>query len=237
MGTDDPDPGGAGDPGGATADRAARKPPAEQVATHPPDRPWDLRLAWAEHRDHVLGATALFAVGLFAGLAMAAAGIDLLELLGLENLEDLLPADAELTVGFIFFNNSRVYVLLIVGALSLGLLTVLLLGFNGLAIGWVVGLVAGQIGVGRVLALLVPHGIFELPAFWIAGGIGLRLVHLAANRIRGVREQLLTRPEATRILLLAVVGWILVGIAAVVEVYVTPAVAEAIYGDLNPAVG
>lgn len=203
-------------------------------AGRPPD---ELELALAEHRPHTFAAAALFSLGLVAGLAMAAAGIDLLALLGLENVEDLLPEDATLTVWFIFWNNTRVYFLLLVGTLSLGLLTVFLLGFNGVVIGWVVGLVAGEVGVGRVLVLLVPHGIFELPAFWLAGGIALRLVHLAANRVRGARDQLLTRPEAARVVALVVLGWALVGIAAVVEVYVTPAIAETIYGDLNPSVG
>lgn len=197
----------------------------------------DLGLAWAEHRGHVLAATALFAVGLAAGLAMAAAGVDLLALLGLENLEDLLPADAELTVEFIFRNNSRVYAIVLGGALTLGLATVLALGVNGLVIGWVAGWIAGDVGVLPVLVLLVPHGIFELPAFWIAGGIAFRLVHCGVAALLDRRDRFLTRGEAWRTLLLAAVGWVLVGVAAVVEVHVTPAIAEAILGTTGAGAG
>jgi len=198
--------------------------------------PWDLRLAWAEYRGHVGAATALFAVSLLGGLAMAAAGVDLLELLGIQNLEELLPEDFELTAWFVFANNARVYLLLVLGAVSLGLGTVFVLAFNGVLVGWVVGIAAPQIGVGPVLALLVPHGIFELPAFWLAGGVGLRLVHLAVNYLRGRRDHFLSRPEWRRTGLLVLVGLVLVAVASVVEVYVTPAVAEAIYGTTEVSI-
>lgn len=223
-GTDPADEHGAKRPATGTADDSLAD---ERSQTH--GSPYDLRLAWEETRSHVLAATALFAVGLLGGLAMAAAGIDLLALLGLENVDELLPEDAVLTVEFIFLNNSRVYFIMLLGVITLGLATVVALAFNGIVIGWVVGLVAGEVGVGPVLALLAPHGIFELPAFWLAGGIALRLVHLLANYIRGERETVITRAGLGRAFLLVVLGWVLIAISAVVEVHVTPAIADAIY--------
>lgn len=189
------------------------------------------RIALDEHRSAFLVSTALFVVGLLAGLGMAAAGIDLLELLGLDDLSDALPEDAELTVKFLFRNNSRVLLMLVAGALTLGLLTAFLLGYNGLLVGWVVGWTAGDVGIGLLLALLVPHGVLELPAFWLGGAVALRFVHVVANYLRGARDHVLTRAEAGRTLLLVLLAWLLIGLAAVIEVHVTPAIAEAIFGS------
>lgn len=207
------------------------------AARTPEGSPLDLRLAWAEYRLHVAAATVLFVIGLFGGLAMAATGVDLLALLGYQDVEGLLPENFEPTVWFIFWNNTRVYVVLLLGALTLGLLPAVVLGFNGVVVGWVAGIATGNVGAGPVLALLVPHGIFELPALWLAAGISLRLVHLAVDDVWGERDHFLTRAAWKRTLLLVVVGWLLIGLASLIEVYVTPAIAEAIYGDVGSPVG
>lgn len=215
-----------------SSDAAKRPGTGEAVADPPAGSPWDLRLAWAEYRGHVAAATALFAVSLLTGLAMAVSGVDFLELLGIQSFEEILPEDFEFTAWNVFRNNARVYAILVVGAISAGLVTAFVLAFNGVLIGWVAGFAAAQVGAGPILALLAPHGVFELPAFWLGGGVGLRLVHLAVNYLRGARDHFLTRAEWWRTALLVGVGLAMVAVAAVIEVYVTPAIAEAIYGDI-----
>lgn len=194
--------------------------------------PYDLRLAWAEHRPHVLFATAIFALGAVAGIALALADVDLLAQIGLENPEELFEG-VEFTATSIFVNNTTAFLLMVVGAVSLGLLTVLSLLFNGLLVGWLGALVAGEVGVDYVLVLLAPHGILELPALFVAAGVGFRLVHLGANYLRGTRDRYLSSVELRRTLTLLFVAWIALAVAAVIEVYVTPAIAEAIFGGVE----
>lgn len=188
-----------------------------------------LRIALAEHRWHVGAATGLFGLGVLGGVGLHLAGVNLLEVLGLSSPEELLPEDVELTTWFIFRNNARVLLLLVGGALTLGLLTVLGLVFNGVVIGWVVAVAAGEAGLGLTLALLVPHGVLELPAFWIAAGVAFRLLTRPVSYLLGRYDHVYTRAEAGRAALLVVVALLAVLLAAAIEVHVTPAIAEALF--------
>lgn len=197
----------------------------------PPDHgsPLDLALAWREHRRHVGAAAGVFAAGLVLGVLLYAAGVDLLAALGIESLEDIVPEDFQFTAVDVFLNNARVYGIVLLGAITLGLGSAGVLAFNGVLVGWVVGDAAAGIGIGPVLALLLPHGIFELPALWIAGGVAFRLVHLLANYLRGARDRLLSRAELGRLGLLLLTGIALLAVAAVIEVHVTEALADAVF--------
>lgn len=242
------DAAGADGPEAARADSADRAPAAEigrgaqsdagaASAKRPVggDRtrgsPLDLRLALAEHRPHILAAAAVFAVGLLGGIAVVAAGFDMVGF-----FQGFLPEDVELSWWFVFQNNVTVLLVPIVGVglLTLGVVTVLILAFNGVVVGGVVAQVASDAGVGLVLALIVPHGVFELPAFWIGGGVTFRVVHLLAKRVRGTRERFLTGPEVGRALLLVGLAVVMLAIAAAIEVYVTPAIAETLFGISEP---
>lgn len=176
----------------------------------------------------MFGATAIFAIGIAAGLALVVAGVDLFAALGLDDLSDVLPET--FTVWTILQNNTRAFVLMILGAVTLGILTILAVFFNGLLIGYVIGPSVTETGIAQTFTLLAPHGILELPALFVAAGVGFRLVHLGINRVLGRRERFLSRPEAIRVGLFVAVGWILLAIAAVLEVHVTPAVYEALFG-------
>ncbi len=188
----------------------------------------DLGLAWQEHRRYVWGATGVFVLGLLAGIGLVIAGVDVFGLLGLDDLDQMLPE--RFTVWTILVNNTRAFVTLILGALTLGLVTLLGAFVNGLLVGVVATPAAAQEGVGPILTLLVPHGIVELPALFVAAGVGLRLVHLGGRRVFGDRRQFLTRGELLRVGLLVGVGWLMLAVAAVLEVHLTPALYETLYG-------
>lgn len=73
----------------------------------------------------------------------------------------------------IISNNVTVTYLTFAMGLTAGIGTVLLLVFNGIAIGSGIGLFA-SLGVARlILAFIAPHGVLELSAICIAGGGGL----------------------------------------------------------------
>ena len=91
------------------------------------------------------------------------------------------PLDAFL---FIYGRNATVYIWLLAGLLSAGLVTFLVLVANGLALGQTVAL-ATQSGVpfGAVMEWILPHGVLEFGAFCIAGAVGFQGFKLAMGRI------------------------------------------------------
>lgn len=189
----------------------------------------DLTLAWREHRRYVGVAAGVFILGTLAGIGLVVAGVGVFARLGVNNLEEMLPE--RFTVWTILVNNTRAFVTLILGALTLGLVTLLGAFVNGLLVGVVATPAVAQEGVGPILTLLAPHGIVELPALFIAAGVGLRLVHLGGTRVFGSRQQFVTRGELGRIGLIVGVGWLMLALAAVLEVHLTPALYEALYGS------
>lgn len=187
---------------------------------------------WAVLRPYVIGAFSLFVAGIAVGVGMVAANVDLFAALGLQNLEDVIPAD--FTVWTILANNTRAFLLMIVGAITAGLLTVFGLLVNGILVGYVTAPVALSRGIDHVLVLLLPHGIFELPALFVAAGVGFRLVHMGVDRIRGKRDHLVTRQEGLGLVAVIAIAWVALALAAMIEVYVTPTLYELLY-DVAPS--
>ncbi len=81
----------------------------------------------------------------------------------------------------IFIQNAIASVIALFGGLLLGLGSLLVVTVNGLMIGyiisWIFSATTGNFDSFAFLVLggLVPHGIFEIPAFLIAATLGLRL--------------------------------------------------------------
>ena len=100
---------------------------------------------------------------------------------GMAQAEGEEPLDVFL---FIYGRNATVYLWLLAGLLSAGVVTFLVLVANGLALGQTVAL-ATQSGAsfGNVMDLILPHGILEFGAFCIAGAIGFQGFKLAMGRV------------------------------------------------------
>lgn len=77
-------------------------------------------------------------------------------------------------VGFIFFNNLQSSFMGLILGILFGLFSVFALIINGYLLGFVAGFSVKANGF-FVLWKLLPHGVFELPALFIALGLGLRL--------------------------------------------------------------
>lgn len=146
-------------------------------------------------------------------------------------LDAAAPYPEQLTTGTVFLNNLlAVVVLLVGGALSFGLLTALSLVFNGLLLGVVAVLGAGESGVLAVVALIAPHGVIELPALFLVGGVAYRLAWRVISYLRGVDERPPTRTElgeAAALFGVAVAGLL---VAAWIESNLTLHVARAVTG-------
>ncbi|ELY91139.1 hypothetical protein C483_10656 [Natrialba hulunbeirensis JCM 10989] len=205
--------------------------------------PWlfeTLSAAWVEHRRSVWVATGMFAVGTAIGIALLFAGVNLLEIVAELLEEELLPeledeqanGELEFTAMFFIENNSIPFLMAIGGALTLGLLTAFIMVFNGIIVGNVSAAAADIAGVDFILAALVPHGIFELPALFLAAGVGFRLLSRFGQRVLGSRDAFFTRPYLVRTAVFVLFAWLLLVLAAFVEAYVTPELLEVLFADL-----
>ena len=122
----------------------------------------------------------------------------------------------------IFVNNIRVTFLAFAGGITLGLVTVLSLLYNGLVIGVVGGLAIAAGNAGPLFELVVPHGVLELSCIVVAGGAGLRMgwaVVDPGHRRRGAALVAEAAPAAE--LALGTAPWLV--LAGLVEGYLTPA--------------
>ncbi len=82
-------------------------------------------------------------------------------------------------------NNINVALLMFGLGFLLGIVTIFLLIYNGLAIGYAVGyvLISGRTSGVELAAYLLPHGFIEIPVIIIAGASGLKLAYSATNLI------------------------------------------------------
>lgn len=128
---------------------------------------------------------------------------------------------------FILRRNMTVFVMLLLGVVSAGLLTVVVLLGNGLAVGQLIGF-AGALGMSRVdvAHLLLPHGVLELGALCVAGAVGLQGIRLAF-RISTVDRRSF---KSLRLGTVLVFGFGALATAAAVEAFVTVEIAEALRG-------
>ncbi|MDD1675848.1 MAG: stage II sporulation protein M [Methanomicrobiales archaeon] len=120
----------------------------------------------------------------------------------------------------IFLNNLEACVLLFLGGASLGIVTLIIISLNGMVIGGVVALIGGERGPLFMAAALLPHGIFEIPAFLISGALGLSLGWALWDEFRGQGDAAAVGGILGMTFLRVVFPLVLV--AAVIEVFITP---------------
>ncbi|MDD3856678.1 MAG: stage II sporulation protein M [Methanoculleus sp.] len=171
-------------------------------------------------------ATIFFAVAIAIGVAAVARdpeiGAQAAALFAEQVVGDLLSDPPAVLAGKLFLNNLVACLLLFLGGASLGVVTMLILSVNGLLIGAIAELVRQQQGMLFIAAALVPHGIFEIPAFLIAGGLGLLLGRGLIDEWHGTADAAAEARPLARLFLRLVVP--LIAVAAVVEAFITPAI-------------
>ncbi|MBM4263567.1 MAG: stage II sporulation protein M [Deltaproteobacteria bacterium] len=128
--------------------------------------------------------------------------------------------------GAIFLNNSVKSAMAIFLGTLLGILPVVFLLVNGAALGAIVSVSLGSRGIWQSTMAILPHGVIELPAVFLATSIGLLLgSHLFKRLLRRqpkpLRQEL---AHASRFLFWVIVPLLL--IAALIEAYLTPVLAK-----------
>jgi len=108
----------------------------------------------------------LFGIGMGFGLATPLSIVNLMseEIAALEELSRILAPFSVLTVILIFIKNVSALVLSFVLSPILCLVPILALTVNGWLLAFISSAVVQEKSLGFVLAGLLPHGIFELPA-------------------------------------------------------------------------
>jgi stage II sporulation protein M len=166
----------------------------------------------------------VFAIALFLGFAVVIlnpeAGSALMDFLKNEIFADVGEGGPIMLFAKIFLNNLEACVLLFLGGASLGLVTLLIISLNGMVIGGVVALVGADRGPLFMAAAILPHGIFEIPAFVISGALGLSLAQGLWDEFKG-RGDVAVTGELLGITFLRIV-LPLVLVAAIIEVFITP---------------
>lgn len=131
------------------------------------------------------------------------------------------PETAPFVSTQIFLNNIRVALLAFASGVFLGVGTVLVLLFNGVFLGAVVGLAEHYGSLEVLLAFVVSHGVIELTCICIAGGAGLLLGSaFVAPGERTVRDAVVERGREAVMLMLGTVP--LLVLAGLVEGFVSP---------------
>ncbi|MFC4765910.1 stage II sporulation protein M [Effusibacillus consociatus] len=180
-----------------------------------------------ENRGYVWFAFSLFVVGLLIGLVFFEPLHGFLKQY-LRHLEQI-AAEAKgdhLDLSLLLFKNNLTVSLVLLGSgVFLSILSIHLLVINGMVVGYALALM-GQMGQAPVWALILfgilPHGVLEIPAFLIAGAMGIKLGYMWLRPMVGK-----TRWESFRyafkeaLLALPVIALLLVA-AAAIEGFVTP---------------
>lgn len=132
----------------------------------------------------------------------------------------------QLDLGHLLVTNTSVLTVLALGGVLVGIPTLIVLFQNGLVLGLLAGTAAGTGELGTFFALILPHAVCELPAFWIAGCVGLKVpVDLCAYLLKR-RDAPLRRRDIVQIAVLLIVAFILMVIAAVIESQITAQIAR-----------
>lgn len=130
--------------------------------------------------------------------------------------------DAPVMSASILTNNIQVAILAFAGGVTFGLLTVYVLIYNGIIVGAIAGLFWHHSMTYEFWAYIVPHGMIELTAIFIAGGAGLLMgykLFVPGEYSRGY--QLKVNAKRSVQLLLGTIPLFI--IAGIIEGFITPA--------------
>lgn len=122
----------------------------------------------------------------------------------------------------VFTNNAAVGALAFGAGIAFAVPTLLILLLNGVNVGVAAGLFHAAGDPGTFWGLILPHGLLELTAVFVAGGAGLQLGWAAiAPGERRRREAVAAEGRRSVVIVLGLV--VVFAVAGVIEAFVTPA--------------
>jgi len=167
----------------------------------------------------------LFGIGLVFGLSTPTSFASLISediavLKGLGGLLASLPS--ALVVVIIFMKNASVLLVSFVFSPIFCLLPILTLTINGWLLAFISVIVSQEKSLGFVLAGLLPHGIFELPALIMGEAAALSFGTAVMLALFKKERRNLLLPSLRQNLKYLMVAFALLLPAAIIETYVTP---------------
>ena len=124
----------------------------------------------------------------------------------------------------LFLNNLEACLVIFVGGALFGIIPVAILFFNGVVIGAILEIARKEAGDLVLLASIVPHGIFEIPAVIVSGALGLMLGRAVTDEFYGKGEAADMAYHYGRIFVRYIIPF--VAIAACIEGFITPAILQ-----------
>lgn len=166
----------------------------------------------------------LFGIGLVFGLATPPSVINLLfeDVGALQELGNTLVPFEFLTVILILVKNTSVLLLSFTLSPIFLLMPILALTFNGWFLAFISTIVIQEESLGFVLAGLLPHGVFELPAFILGEAAALSFGAMVMLALFKKEKRNLLLPSLKQNLRYLMVALALLVPAAVIEIYITP---------------
>jgi len=167
----------------------------------------------------------LFGIGLVLGLATTTGITDLFaeDAAALEELAELLsPLPQSAIFTFVFIKNVSALLISFILSPIFCLVPVIALILNGGLLGFVSVLVIQEESLGYLLAGLLPHGIFELPAFIMGEAVALSCGTAVVLALFKKERRKLLLPSLGQNLRYLAVALALLLPAAIIETYVTP---------------
>lgn len=176
------------------------------------------------YKSWIFIAVCLFGIGMAFGLAMPAAIANLLaeDLTALRQLSAILGPFKVSTAIFIFLKNVSALLLSFIFSPIFCLLPILALIGNGWLLSFISVAVVQEESLGLLLAGLLPHGIFELPALIMGEAAALSFGALAVTALVSRKRRNLLLPGLKQNLRYLMVACILLLPAAIIETYITP---------------
>ena len=122
-------------------------------------------------------------------------------------------------------NNTNLILILVLGGLIFGVSTLINLFLNGYILGNALFYLL-SVESNLIFTLILPHGIFEIPAIIIAGAAGFKIPYEIVRYLAGRKEQILTKDDIKEYLTLALISIILITVAAWIEANITLKIAR-----------
>ena len=165
---------------------------------------------------------ATLTVGWVGSLQNPAIGEDLIKLFEKEVAGQIMSSNPFDICLKLFINNFEACILLFLGGASFGILTIFIMSLNGIVIGAIMEVIHKDHSWLFIGAALIPHGIFEIPAFIISGALGILLAQSLISEWYGNGDTAAEARNLARIFVLYVLP--LVVLAACVEAFITPVI-------------